>query len=115
MPLDWQPNPVTVDAFRAKHSVSAKALEIATQEFVGYWTIGDGAGRRKRSWNFAWQQWMLRRLKDADLEPIERQPRRGERPPGEAQHYEHKLRARETDRVAAVIEEARRLERAVVK
>lgn len=76
MALDWKPSSQAVHDFCAEHRVSAKAIALATEEFVGYWTIGDGMGRPKTNWAFEWKRWMLRRLKDGDLETLERQPRR---------------------------------------
>lgn len=33
-------------------------LDKHTARFVEYWSIGEGAGKRKQNWNFQWLKWM---------------------------------------------------------
>lgn len=113
MALDWRPPPEALALFERDHRVSRKALDLATEEFIGYWTIGEGAGRRARNWTWKWRQWCLRLHKDGNLETITAEQARGRPqralPRGDNESFDERQRKREIDRVEGVLAEVRRL------
>lgn len=64
------PNPFTVTRdMREWASLRVPSVDVdeVTQEFVAYWRVGEGAGKRKKNWTLTWQTW-LRRVHSRNVE-----------------------------------------------